>query len=109
MIKEDARTLDPAAQEKKRKIAVRLSKRGFTHKEIAEQVGVRYLTVGRWLAKYRVSGMKALLTQVRGRRLGSGRQLSVEQEQRLQRLLIDKTPDQLKLQYALWTRQAVSS
>ena len=107
MIKEDARTLDSAAQEEKRKIAVRLSKRGFTHKEIAEQVGVHYLTVGRWLAKYRVSGMKALLTQVRGRRLGSGRQLSVEQEQRLRRLLIDKTPDQLKLQYALWTRQAV--
>jgi len=51
--------------------------------------------------------MKALLTQFRGRRLGSGRQLSVEQEQRLQRLLIDKTPDQLKLQYALWTHQAV--
>lgn len=107
MDKEDARTLDPAAQEEKRKTAVRLSKRGFTHKDIADQVGVHYLTVGRWLTKYREGGMKALLSQVRGRRLGSGRQLNAEQEQRLQQLLIDKTPDQLKLQYALWTRQAV--
>lgn len=107
MDKEDARTLDPSAQEEKHKTAVRLSRRGFTHKDIAEQVGVHYLTVGRWLAKYREGGTKALLSQVRGRRLGSGRQLNTEQEDRLQKLLIDKTPDQLKLQYALWTRQAV--
>ncbi|MDT8320992.1 MAG: helix-turn-helix domain-containing protein, partial [Xanthomonadales bacterium] len=90
MYKEDARTLDPAAQEEKRKTAVRLSKRGFTHKAISEHVGVHYLTVGRWLAKYRDGGMKALLSQVRGRRLGSGRQLDAEQEKHLQRLLIDK-------------------
>jgi len=107
MDKEDARKLHPAAQEEKRKLAVRLSKRGLLNKDIAEQVSVHALTVGRWLAKYREGGMKALLAQTRGRRVGSGRQLTPEQEDTLQRMLIDKTPDQLKLQYALWTRSAV--
>ncbi len=39
---------------------------------------------------------------------GSGRQLSAEQERQVQWLILDRTPDQLKLAYALWTRQAVS-
>jgi transposase len=107
MKREDTRTLQPAAQEEKRKLAVRLSKRGMMYKEIAEELGVHPLTVGRWLAKYREGGMKALLAQARGRRVGSGRQLTLDEEDRLQQLLVDKTPDQLKLQYALWTRQAV--
>ena len=34
--------------------------------------------------------------------------LTVEQEKKIQRLIQDRTPDQLKLAYALWTRQAVS-
>lgn len=107
MNREDARTLHPAAQEEKRKLAVRLSKRGMKNKEIAKEVGVHPLTVGRWLTKYREGGLKALLAQVRGRREGSGRQLTPDEESRLQAMLVDKTPDQLKLQYALWTRKAV--
>ena len=107
MKREDARTLHPAAQEEKRKLAVRLSKRQMTNKDIAKTIGVHPLTVGRWLAKYRESGMKALLAQIRGRREGSGRQLTPDEESHLQAMLVDKTPDQLKLQYALWTRQAV--
>lgn len=107
MQREDARTLHPAAQEEKRRLAVRLSRRGMTQKQIADEVGVHPLTVGRWLAKYREGGMKALLAQTRGRREGSGRQLTPEEEDRLQALLVDETPDQLKLPYALWTRQAV--
>ncbi len=39
---------------------------------------------------------------------GSGRLLSGEQEQQVQWLIRDRTPDQLKMRYALWTRQAVS-
>jgi transposase len=34
--------------------------------------------------------------------------LTLEQEKRIQQLIQDRTPDQLKLAYALWTRQAVS-
>jgi transposase len=31
-----------------------------------------------------------------------------QQEKKIQQLIQDRTPDQLKLAYALWTRQAVS-
>jgi transposase len=34
--------------------------------------------------------------------------LSAEEEKQVQWLIQDRTPDQLKMSYALWTRQAVS-
>ena len=40
--------------------------------------------------------------------VSSGRQLTAEQEKKIQQLIQDRTPDQLKLAYALWTRLAVS-
>ncbi|MDR3792832.1 MAG: winged helix-turn-helix domain-containing protein [Terracidiphilus sp.] len=39
---------------------------------------------------------------------GSGRQLTAEQAKKVQQLIQDRPPNQLKLAYALWTRQAVS-
>lgn len=105
---EDARTLPAAAQEEKRKQAVRMWKTGsYTHREIGDQVGVHYLTIGRWIKKYQEGGAKALQARTRGRREGSGRRMTQEQETMIQKQLIDKTPDQLKLRYALWTREAV--
>ena len=43
----------------------------------------------------------------RGRAFGAKRKLSAEQEKEVQKLITDKTPDQLKMKYALWTREAV--
>ncbi len=43
-----------------------------------------------------------------GRPVGSGRMLTAEQEKKIQQLIQDRTLDQMKLTYALWTRQAVS-
>jgi transposase len=42
-----------------------------------------------------------------GRKQGDARLLSAEEEKQIRMKIIDKTPDQLKLQYALWTRKAV--
>jgi transposase len=66
-------------------------------------VGVHADTVGRWLKLDK----KSLALQRSGRKKGDGCFLKPEQAERIRRLLIDRTPDQLKMAYALWTRQAV--
>lgn len=107
MEKEDARSLSAAAKEEKRKQAVRLRQRGQTYADIAEVVGVHERTVIRWIRTYEHAGAKGLKAKALGRPLGTGRSLSAQQEQQVQKLIADKTPDQLKMPYALWTREAV--
>lgn len=105
MKKIDARKLSASAIEEKRRQAVKLRSKGLTRAEIGGIVGVHADTVGRWLKVYRFGGAKALTLKRRGRREGSGRRL--DKERKVQRLLIDKTPEQLKLPYVLWTRESV--
>ncbi len=59
------------------------------------------------MEKYHTEGAKGLKVQPRGRRIGAQRRLAISQELRIQQLITDHTPDQLKLTFALWTRQAV--
>lgn len=62
----------------------------------------------RAMQAYERGGWKAVEVPIVGRPSGSGRMLSAAQERKIQQLIQDQTPDQLKLTYALWTRQAVS-
>lgn len=107
MKKEDARSLPAAAQEEKRKQAVRMRKRGHTYKAIGESVGVHERTVIRWIRTYETRGTAALKAKQQGRPMGVGRSLTPDQEKRIQKLITDRTPDQLKMAYALWTREVV--
>ncbi len=107
MEKVDARKLPSSALEEKRRQTIKLRKQGMTRAQIGEIVGVHADTVGRWLKAYESQGAQALKLKVRGRRKGSGRRLDEDQERSIQKLLVDKTPDQLKMPYALWTRESV--
>lgn len=99
----DARKLSFEVLEEKRREAHRLRKRGMTRAEIGEILGVHADTIGKWLKL----GKNELEYDRRGRKMGSGRRLTEKQEQRLSALITDKTPDQLKMPYALWTRESV--
>jgi transposase len=99
----DARKLPAEAIEEKRRLAHRLRKRGMTRADIGEIVGVHADTVGRWLKIDKT----ALALNTRGRKKGDGNLLTPTQEKTIRGLIIDQTPDQLKMAYALWTRQAV--
>jgi transposase len=99
----DGRRVSLAVLEEKRRAAHRLRERGMTRVEIGEIVGIHADTIGQWLKL----DQGALGYRRPGRKVGSGRRLNEEQEQRIKKLLIDKTPDQLKMAYALWTRESV--
>ena len=107
-MKIDARKLSPEVQEEKRKQAIRLHKTGKPYKEIADLVEVHFETIGKWVRAYRSDGIKAVQSKARGKKKGESRKLSPEQETAIKKLIVDKTPDQLKMVYALWTRKAVS-
>ena len=107
MEKVDARSLKTEVQQQLRNQAIRLRRSGKKHKEIAEIVGVHLGTVCKWCKIYEREGVKGVRIQKRGRKLGSHRTMTGEQEKHIQKLIQDKAPDQLKLPFALWTRIAV--
>jgi transposase len=103
----DIRTLSPQAQYELRKLVIRLRKNGMPNQKAAETVGIAETSASTIWQTYQRHGIEAIKPKVRGRRFGAKRILTAEQETAVQKLLIDKTPDQLKLPFALWTRDAI--
>ncbi|KAF0094277.1 MAG: transposase [Puniceicoccaceae bacterium 5H] len=79
----------------------------MSQKEVAAILEVNATTVSGWWRRYQEGGWDALKKRQRGFKAGTRRRLSPEQEGDLARLLTDHVPDQLKLEFALWTREAV--
>ena len=107
MKKDDAEKLSPVEQHERRRQVIRAHKRGRTRTQIAEEVGLSYTAVSKTIARFEESGQAALAPRRRGRRSGEDRALSQEQEQAIQRTICDKRPEQLKMEFALWSRAAV--
>ena len=110
MDKQDARKLAPAAQYELRKQVIRAYKRGLNRVQISEAVGLSYPAVCQIVKRFRANeaqGVRALAPGRRGRRAGEDRALTIEQEQRIQRLICEKRPEQMKMDFALWNRAAV--
>jgi len=108
MEQEDGRRLPQAAQQERRKQVVRAWKRGVNKAQIGRDIGLSYSGVDKIIRRYESEGQSVLVTQKRGRRQGDGRRLSDTQESRIQKLICDKRPEQIKLEFALWNRQAVA-
>jgi len=104
----DARTLTPKQQETLRKTAVRMVyQEDYTQRAAAQAVGVSRQEVCGWCRKYEKHGMSALEAQARGRKAGEKTLLQPWQAAQIVKAITDKTPDQLKLPFVLWTRAAV--
>lgn len=105
--KKDARSISPEAQEEKRTVAINLRKQGMKFQAIANVVGVSRVAVSGWWKRYKETGSKSLQAKKRGRKTGEYRTLSTKQESEIRKMIVDKTPDQMKMAFALWSRQAV--
>lgn len=103
----DLRTLSAEARKELRRAVVRLYQKGERKCDIAATLGLRRTTVGDWINAYEKLGAVALKEADRGRPAGTGRSLTSEQETRIRRDIVDHTPDQLKMGFALWNAQAV--
>jgi transposase len=106
-IERDFRKLSPTAQTDLRRVAVNLVLSGKSRIEAAEAVGVNRRFVGKWMKSYAEMGDASLAGGQRGRRPGEQKALSRQQEALIRRLILGRCPDQLKLPFALWTREAV--
>ncbi len=102
------RSLSRDARHERRVQVVRLRKAGNTYDEIATQTGLSRTGVFDICKRHEAAGAKALRDAPSGRKTGDGRLLDAAQEATVRKLIADKTPDQLKMPYALWTRTAVA-
>ena len=104
----DFRRIGRAAQEELRRRALLLiEQQGLSQAEAAQVVGVQRQTVNIWLQRYRAQGDDGVLD---GRRVSPRRGkglLTADEAGKLQGWIRDRTPDQLKLPFALWTSRAV--
>jgi len=103
----DARKHSPETQHQIRKQIIRLRGKGYSNRAVADGVGISESHASTIWQRYKKEGNKAIKLGKRGRRTGDQRTLSYDQETQIQKALIDKTPDQMKLPFALWTRDAV--
>lgn len=107
MTSRDARTISPNTQFEIRRQAVRLQQGGYKISTIAKLLEVDRNTVGKWLRKFKEGGFESLKPKKRDRKNGTKMQLSQKIQDTVRKLLIEKHPDQLKLNFALWSREAV--
>jgi transposase len=108
MGKTDGHKLPIAVLNERRRRAVKMRLCGATIAITVAQCELGRSAVIRAKQAYDRGGWGAVNVKARGRLKGSGRLLTAAQEDKIQRLIQDRTPYQLKLAYALWARPAVS-
>jgi len=106
MLKPDARTLTPRAQEDLRRRVMAAVRGGMGKTEAARIFGVTRQSIHNWVNAMEDGGMSALRARTRGPKPGT-RMLKPIQAATIVRTITASCPDQLRLPFALWTRDAV--
>lgn len=104
----DARLLSPDAQESLRiRVVSAIEEEELTVASAAKIFGVSRQAIYNWLSRKDAAGARGLKARKRGPRKIS--RLAPHQAATTVRCIADRYPDQLKLPYALWTREAVQA
>jgi transposase len=105
--KQDVRKLDLYGKEDLRcRVIQAVTIENVSVTQAARLFGVSRTSVFNWCKLYRNGGEDALTPKSPGRPKGGG-QLSPKQAAKIRAMIRDRTPDQLKFPFALWTREAV--
>ena len=107
MDREDARKQTLEQLHERRKQVVRLHKKAIKIMQIVSMTGLSYPAVRATVDRFESGGWSAIRPACRGRARGEGRTLTPVQEEVIQRIIIDKRPEQLKMDFFLWSRAAV--
>ena len=107
MDKENARKQTLEQLHERRKQVVRLHKKAIKIMQIVTMTGLSYPAVRATIDLFEEGGWSAIRPAFRGRARGDGRTLTPVQEETIQRIIIDKRPEQLKMNFFLWNRAAV--
>ena len=94
------------SQERVRLLVVNfLKKRKGSQKQAAELFGLSLDGVHKIWKRYKLKGLRELASKKRG--VQGGKKITGVQAAEVRRLIKEKMPDQLKLSFGLWTREAV--
>lgn len=94
-----------AQEETRLRAADYLRKKLGTQKQAAEIFGITERAVNKIWAQYKAGGKRALRSRKRG--VQGGMKLKKDQAHKVRELIREKLPEQLKLPFGLWTREAV--
>jgi transposase len=103
----DARHLSDEVLQVLRLRALRGIELGYSEVELADLLGVCHETISRWWTAYSAEGLTSLPGGRSGRPLGAGRLLSDQQAGRIKGQIDHRSPQELGIPHALWTRRAV--
>jgi transposase len=104
MKKNDGRKLSKKTKEEIRIRAVQQVQAGESPEVVIKALGYTRTVIYRWLEKFAYGGYDALkATNAPGKQP----KLNARQLNKLFKVIVDKTPDQLKFPFALWTRDLV--
>jgi DNA-binding transcriptional ArsR family regulator len=104
--KDDARYSTLAQLHERRKQVVRLPRKGYGVMQIVELCGLSYPTVRGAIDRYEEGGLAAIKPATRGKFMGQWRTLTEDQEREIPLIICDKRPEQLKMEFALWSRSS---
>ncbi len=103
--KQDIRNLTQKEQDLIREKAVEMVKSKISYLVTAELLGVSRQSVSKWFNSYKKSGKKSFKSKKRGN--PQEPKLKGRQAARIATIITDRHPEQLKLPFVLWTREAV--
>jgi transposase len=103
----NAKKLTQGEQYGLRKSIIRMLKKGLQPEEVALMLDVSRSHVYATKKAYDEKGIEGIKPGKRGRRKGAKRIMTPEQEREIQKLIVDKNPDQIKLPGCMWTRENI--